>query len=223
MLKGVQYRVIPNGIDLTIFKPGNRDAARRVLQLPKNVKIILLIAHNVFKDLTTMEAALGRINLDTKDELLFLCLGRDGPQRTLGRGIIHYLGFEPDQQRMSLYYQASDLYIHAAHGEAFGKTITEAMACGLPVIATAVDGIPEQIVDGVTGFLVPPYNPEQLSNAIELLLANEQLRKSMAESAETHARNRFGLERQVADFLIWYEEIMEDWSKREFKALSFSQ
>jgi glycosyltransferase involved in cell wall biosynthesis len=212
MLKGVQYRVIPNAIDLTIFKPGIRDEARRALQLPLKARIILLTAQTPFKDLTTMEAALGQISLDTKDDILFLCLGKDGVERILGQGIIRYSGYESDRQRMSWYYQAADIFLHAAHAEAFGKTLTEAMACGLPVVATAVGGIPEQIEDGVTGILVPPNHPERMSNAVELLLTNAELRNNMAASGIIHARDRFGLDRQVNDFLAWYEEVLADWS-----------
>jgi glycosyltransferase involved in cell wall biosynthesis len=222
MLKGVQYRVIPHGVDLTIFKPGNRDEARHALQLPLKARIILLVAHNPFKDLTTMEAALGLINLDTNDELVFLCLGRNSMERTLGQGIIRYLEYESDLQRMSWYYQAADLYIHAAHGDTFPRTITEVMACGIPVVATAVGGIPEQVTDGVTGFLVPPYNAERLSNATKLLLTNEDLHRKMSESAAIHAMKRFCMDRQVIDFLTWYEEVLEDWSRKDNNALSIS-
>jgi glycosyltransferase involved in cell wall biosynthesis len=218
MLNGVQYRVIPNGIDLKTFKPGAQGLARRTLQLPSKARIILLTAHSMFKDLYTMEAALSKLKVDTTDELLFLCFGRKGMEHKLGQGVIRYLGYEPDRDRVSYYYQASDVYIHAAHAEAFGLTITEAMACGLPVVATAVGGIPEQIVDGVTGFLVPPYNPERMSNAVRLLLTNEELSKKMAESAAIHARNLFGLDRQVVDLLTWYEEVLEDWSQRKIVA-----
>jgi glycosyltransferase involved in cell wall biosynthesis len=120
---------------------------------------------------------------------------------------------------MSWYYQAADLFIHAARAEAFGKTITEAMACGLPVVATAVGGIPEQIVDGVTGILVPPNHPKRMSKAIDLLLTNEELHKKISESSIIHVRNHFSLDRQVGDFLNWYEEVLEDWSKQLGKDL----
>jgi glycosyltransferase involved in cell wall biosynthesis len=221
MLRGVQYQMIPNAIDLAIFHPGNRNAARCNLGLPLNARIVLLTAHSTFKDLATMEAALARINRPTASEdLLFICLGRNGSEQPLGQGLFRYAGFERDKQRMALYYQASDVYIHAALGEAFGKTIAEAMACGTSVVATAVGGIPEQIEDGVTGFLVPPFDVESMSRAIERLFVNENVRKQMAESAATHARKRFGLDRQVADFLEWYEEILQDWSQWKCNALS---
>jgi glycosyltransferase involved in cell wall biosynthesis len=221
MLQGVQYRVIPNAIDVTVFRPGDRDHARHVLDLPPNTRIILLVVHNPFKDLATMEAALGRVNRSNRDEnILFICVGRNGVERQLGQGRIRYVGFERDQQRMALFYRASDVYVHAAYGEAFGKTISEAMACGIPVVATAVGGIPEQIEDGKTGILVPPFGVESMAEAIQRLLIDANLHRQIAESAVVHAKKRFGLDRQVGDFLEWYEEVIEDWSR--WKEMSYN-
>lgn len=221
ILHGVLYRVIPNAIDLETFRPGNRHAARRVLDLPQNTQIILLIAHTVFRDLATMEAALAQASSTNRGEdLLFICLGKKKPDQPLGQGRIRYMGIERDQRRMALYYQASDVYIHAALGEVFGKTITEAMACGIPVVATAVGGIPEQVVDGVTGFLVPPYDARAMGCAIQRLLLNDDLCGRVGQAAAEHAKQQFGLDQQVHSFLGWYEEVMENWSQWKRNPLS---
>ena len=221
MLRGVQHRVIPNAIDLATFRPGDRDTARRILGLPLNARIVLMVAHSQFRDLETMEAALCHIRrVSENGSLLFTCLGRENPERPLGQGTIRYIGVERDKRRVASYYQAADVYIHAAFGEAFGKTITEAMACGTPVVATAVGGIPEQISDGSTGFLVPPSDAEAMCRAIECLLSDEDLRSRISQAAAEHAKKRYGLERQVDAFLQWYEEVLHDWSQWSGNALS---
>ena len=161
-----------------------------------------------------MEAALAQIAMPQgSGNLLFLCLGKAGAERALGEGHIRYAGVEPDPFRMACYYQASDVYIHAALGEAFGKTVTEAMACGTPVVTTAVDGIPEQVEDGVTGFLVPPSQAQRLGPAAQQLLTDSALHGRMSRAGVARVVQRFSLDRQVREFLGWYEEVLEDWSQ----------
>ena len=210
MLCGVQYRVIPNAIDLRVFRPGSQAEARRTLNLPDNAKIVLLIAHNVFKDYDTMEAALSQLDKSDNTELMFICLGKSSADKVVGQGRMVYRGFERTQERMAQYYRASDVFIHAAKDEAFGKTVTEAMACGVPIVATAVGGITEQIANGKTGFLVPPGDSQSMSAAVKRLLTDPDLRSSMGEAGVADAGRRFGLERQVDAFLAWYQEILED-------------
>ena len=231
MLRGVQYRVIPNGIDLSVFRPGSQAEARRALNLPDNAKIVLLIAHNMFKDYDTMEAALRQLDRRDNTELLFICLGKTGADRVVGQGRMFYHGFERNQERMALYYRASDVFIHAAKDETFGKTVTEARACGTPVVATAVGGIPEQLTPlqitnyklrnpkseirntDATGVLVPQGDADGMAEGIVVLLTNNALRRQLIENAARDVCNRFDLNRQVEAYLTWYQEIIEDWRK----------
>lgn len=222
MLHGVLYRMIPNSVNLKIFQPGNRAFARRLLGLPLNAQIILLSAHSVFKDLDMMEASLTQVKkAKGGGNLLFLCLGKQGPEKVLGQGVIQYREFEKDKKRVALYFQAADIYIHAAKGEIFGKAITEAMVSNIPVVATAVGGIPEQIEDGVTGFLVPKADVEGMARAIQRLLDDEGLRIKIGNSAGLHARKHYSINRQIKAFLEFYEEILEDWSCWSRKSNNF--
>jgi glycosyltransferase involved in cell wall biosynthesis len=209
--EGVRSRVIPNAIDLSTFNPVARGLARRQLNLPLNADLVLMTAHTDFKDYATMKAALGQLRRNNSRELLFLCLGKDAPTAPLGQGTIRFLGFEWDQDRLAKYYQAANVFIHASYGESFGKAITEAMACGTPVVATKDGGVSEQVVDGLTGFLAKSKDPCALSNFVAEILADTNLQQRMGSAAAEHTRKHFGLERQVADFLAWYEEVIADW------------
>ena len=159
-----------------------------------------------------MEAALSKVSkLDKNDDILFICLGKNGTSHQLGEGSIIYGGIELDPSRMALYYQAADVYLHASHGEVFGKTIAEAMACGVPVIATAVGGIPELVLDGITGFLVPPHDTDTMAREISKLLSDRNLHDQMARAANDCSMQRFNLVQQTDSFLNWYTEIMDNW------------
>ena len=86
-----------------------------------------------------------------------------------------------------------------------------------PVVATAVGGIPEQIKEGQTGFLVLPNAPEALTRAIQTLLDDDALRTRMGQTAASVAKQDFGLERQVDQFLAWYDDSLT--GKRAIKPL----
>jgi glycosyltransferase involved in cell wall biosynthesis len=216
MLKGVKYKVIPNAIDLSVFRPGDRVSARANLGLPLESKIVLFAANfarsNPWKDYDTMETAVRQVaNANQDMELLFVCLGEEAEEKTLGRAHVHFVGFERDQKRLAMYYQAADVYIHAARAETFPSTIIEALACGVPVVATEVGGIPEQIQDGITGFLTPPADAAAMAARIDQLLKDDALSHEMGQQAATDARRRFDLNRQTNDFLDWYQEVITDW------------
>ena len=211
MLPGVQKRVIHNGTDFSIFHAQPKALARQALELQDDAKIVLLIAHNRFKNYDLMEAALSRIRPNGKEPLLFVCLGRQAPEKAVGHGRMMYPGWVTDRHKLAQYYNAADIYIHAAFDEAFGKTISEAGACGTSVVATEVGGIPEQIQDGHTGFLVPPNSAAEFAEAIQTLLDDDNLRYRMGQDASVFIKKHFGIELQVDKFLSWYQEIWEDW------------
>lgn len=214
MLNGNLHRVIPNAIDLTIFRPESKAKARTELDLPVQAKIVLLTAHTRFKDYATMEAALSQITPpDSVDgansDLIFLCLGKSEPAKVVGQGHMHYQGFVRDQRQVAKYYQAADVFIHASRDEAFGKAIVEAQACGTPVIATAVGGATELVQEGVTGFRVAGGDSVGMATALQRLLCDPRRCAAMGEAGATFAAIHFGLPRQVDTFLDWYAEIRE--------------
>ena len=208
-------RVIPNGIDLSIFGPGDKFEARSELGLPAHAQIVLFAANgirkNIFKDFRTMHSAIEIAAKKIQNyPLLFLALGENAPDEHIGAAVIHFVPHQQDPQIVARYFQAADLYIHAAHAETFSNTVAEARACGTPVIATATGAIPEQLSDGVTGFLTPPSDAQAMAAAIQRLLEDPDLRYKMGKSGIEDVRSRFSLELQVNRFLHWYEDILAD-------------
>ena len=142
-------------------------------------------------------------------DVLFLALGQDGKGEGIGPAEVRFVPYQMDPAAVACYYQAADVYVHAARADTFPNTVLEALACGKPVVATAVGGIPEQIEDGRTGFLVPAGNAKALAERLTHLLSDNDLTQRMGRSAAEAARRQFDLQRQAEAYLGWYKELME--------------
>ena len=222
-------KVIYNGVDLDLFAPGDKRAARARLGLPQDIPMLLFTAngakHNMFKDYETVRAAAHRVSADLPDRaLLLIALGDRGQTERIGRAELRLVPYERDPVRVASYYQAADLYLHAAKADNLPTTILEALACGVPVVATATGGIPEQVKclagipgcwdgqthgpDKATGVLVPPGDASSMAAAAGAILRDGTVRRRMAENARLDATLRFDLRHQVTETLNWYSKIL---------------
>jgi glycosyltransferase involved in cell wall biosynthesis len=214
MLQPWRTQVVPYGVDRDIFKPGDRARARAALGLPPDSFICISVAlstrmTNPYKDFAAIDRA-RRILIGKRDnrELLFLYVGdMDGGSVETG---VKYTGHVADPGRVALCYQAADVTLHAAHADNFPCVVLEALACGTPVIATAVGGIPEQIREGETGFLVPRGDSQLMAERVQTLWHDEELRNRMGLAAAADARERFDLKRQAGQYLSWYQELLDE-------------
>jgi glycosyltransferase involved in cell wall biosynthesis len=118
---------------------------------------------------------------------------------------VRFLGVRQDVPNL---LAISDLFVLPSLWEGLPNSVLEAMAAGLPVVATNVDGSPEVVVDGETGVLVPPADPVALADAICSLLQDEALRVSMAEAARTRVAECFSQEANVAAFEDLYQGLI---------------
>lgn len=233
----VEGRVIPYGVDLSIFRPADKQRVRRKLKINLDVKVLLcaanIIRQNPWKDYQTMRKAVARVSEHMHGKaLLFIALGENAPPERIGRAHVQFVPYQNKPEAVAQYYQAADIYVHGAKVDTFPNTVLESLACGTPVVATAVGGIPEQVKglkvlgcrfqvagrqlngyesDRATGILVRPEAPEEMANAIEALLSNKVQRNRLSENAAMDARCRFDLNREVEEHLEWYHEITERW------------
>lgn len=212
----IERKVIPNGVDLSIFHSSNKQAIRTKLGISLDVKVLLFTANgirdNIWKDYNTMRTAIYKVAECLKESnLLFIALGENAPPERIGQAEIHFVPYQKDPEDVACYYQAADIYIHAARADTFPTTVLEALACGIPVVTTATGGIPEQIEDGITGFLTPQGKAEAMAERIIQLLENDQLRLRMGTQAADAAKKNFDLEKQVKEYIDWYIEIIIKW------------
>jgi len=101
----------------------------------------------------------------------------------------------------------SDVFVLPSYGEALPVGVLEAMACGIPVVATRVGGIPDVIEDGVNGLLVEPGQPQALARAMIAMLTDDALRIRLREAAHRDVRSRYSTESVIADLELLYREL----------------
>lgn len=205
--------VIPNGIDLNIFHPGDSKISRSILSLPTDRHIIVFAASGLkkgnFKDYQTLHKSLEILGSSNTD-VLCLALGDSGDTETIGTSVeLRFIPFISDPNIVAEYYRAADVYVHPAKADTFPTSVIEAEACGLPVIASAVCGIPEQIEEGTTGYLVPVGDAEQMARRIIELKENSTLRERMGSNAAKLAKERYDQKIMVDKYLNFYKEIMK--------------
>lgn len=208
----IESRVIPNGVNTNVFYPGDKLNAKKELGLPPDKKILLFAANgiraNVWKDYKTMRAAIGQV-ARSNDNMLFVALGEDARTEKIGPVEIRFIPYQKDPNIVSKYYRAVDIYVHASKADTFPNSVLEAMASGTPVAATAVGGIPEQVIDGKTGYLTPFGDANEMASAIHELLSNDDQRIEMGIASASIARDNFNLELQVKRYIDWYKHIIK--------------
>ena len=121
------------------------------------------------------------------------------------REAFHFAGF---QSEMSWFYAAIDSFVLSSHWEGLGTVLLEAIAYGKPVVATAVDGIPEVIVDEQTGLLAPPKSPEKMAVQLTRVLQDAELSNRLVKQAQRHLEQTFGPERFSAQLDAIYSEVL---------------
>jgi L-malate glycosyltransferase len=113
-------------------------------------------------------------------------------------------GFRPDV--LSL-HKTFDIFVMSSVTEGLGTSLLDAMACGKPVVATAAGGIPEVVVDGETGFIVPPRDHEGMAEAIVRLLKDPALRDRLGRAGRARVQKRFSAGRMIRDTLRVYQRV----------------
>jgi len=202
---------IPTGIDLERFRPGERDAARAALGLPREARIVGIVA--------TLRSWKGHVHLLEAFAALAradarLAIVGDGPQRdALERraadlGIAASVTFAGNQADVVPWLQALDLFCLPSYAnEGVPQALMQAMACALAVVTTPVGSIEEIVTDGVEGVIVPPADPARLRAALASLLDDDVRRLALGERALARARARFGEPLMVDAMLRVFREV----------------
>jgi glycosyltransferase involved in cell wall biosynthesis len=128
--------------------------------------------------------------------------------RARGLGVldaVRFLGFTEDSATV---LRGADLFVSASWAESFPYVILEAMALGVPVVATRVGGVGEAVSDGLTGLLVPPRDAASLARAIGSLISDRERADDMGARAVSDVRSRFTREQMLEGVATVYREVL---------------
>ncbi len=206
--------VIPNGIDLDRFSPrGRRLEMRRRMELPDSALVAITVTHiTPVKGMDVLARAAPSV-VERHPEVRFVVVGDgDEPDEASFRRLLDDLGLRDrfllvgDRTDVPDLLEAADLFVLPSRSEGQPNALIEAMAMGLPIVATRVGGVPEVALDGEEAILVPPDSPEALASACASVLDSADLRCRLGASARARARR----EHDAAIMARQYEKLYGD-------------
>lgn len=203
--------VTPFGIDTDLFKPisesGQKDEV--IIGTVKTLAAVygidvLIKAFSIVKD------KLPAIRLK-------LIIVGSGPEENNLKTLVLELGLKDsvefygfvDNNKVPAILQKFDVYVTLSHSESFGVAILEASACGVPVVVSDADGPAEVVIDGTTGFVVTKNDEHAAANALEKLIVNSELRKSMGMNGRAHVMKNYSWEKSLNIMIDAYEKTCE--------------
>jgi glycosyltransferase involved in cell wall biosynthesis len=204
-----QVSVLGNGVDTAIFAPCERQDAPAE---PYVLTAGRLAPRKGLEDLIRCaELVVGQI-----PNLRFLIAGAGPLEQALQAEIarrkletrVTLLGHIADRAEMLRLYQGAAAYVHAAHYEGLPTVLLEAMACGRPVVATAVSGALDVVQDGRNGLLTPPRNPQRMAEAIVRLLQDPDLGRRLGQAAHATIQERYSWHVVSRSYLAQYEALL---------------
>jgi L-malate glycosyltransferase len=204
-------RVIPNFLDCSAYRRRDVSALRAELA-PEGQKIIIHVSNfRPVKRVATVIEVFARVRHHVPAKLLMVGDGPDLAEATrLARSLdvaddVEFLG---EQEHVVQLLSAADVFLLPSLQESFGLASLEALACGVPVVASRIGGIPEVVEEGVTGFLHPPDDLEGMAGSTLRLVTDGVLHARLSEAAARTARTRFCDDRIVPMYEAFYHEIL---------------
>lgn len=216
--------IIPCGFNKDEFYPVDKAYSRNLLKLGSHEMIILQLGRMVpRKGIDNVIRALALIDNSEIPVSLVIVGGENNSDQNLSAEHLRLLNLVKDlklsdrvvftgrkeRDELKYYYAAADLFITTPWYEPFGITPLESMACGTPVIGAAVGGIKYSVIDGETGFLVPPDCPAALSEKIIELLTNKLLMIEMGRNAVNHVHLHYTWQIIASKMKNLYEEVLQ--------------
>lgn len=203
--------VIHNFIDTHHFRPGMCPQLRQMIAAVDEPLVVHVSNLRPVKRVADIIRAHAIITAATGARLVIVGHGpeRDDAERLAGElGIAGKVLFVGTRDNVAPYLAAADLFMMASEQESFGVAALEAMSCGVPVVAPHVGGLPELVVDGVTGCLTSPGDVEALAEAAIDLLGDEPRRRAFGAAARERAVREFAINAIVPRYVAHYERVL---------------
>jgi glycosyltransferase involved in cell wall biosynthesis len=206
----INIDVIPNGVETETFYPPQNRRTRSPEEPVKIISVTRLLErkglHHLMEAIakpTALNVQLDIVGTGSYEQQL-----RD-KCRALGlKNRIRFKGFVRREALPALYRNA-DLFVLPSQTESFGLVFAEAMACGLPILATSVGGIPELVRDGVDGYLVKPAHPGELRKLLKFFISHPYAGLKMGEAARLRIEEHYSWRSIATQYLEKYQEVAD--------------
>jgi glycosyltransferase involved in cell wall biosynthesis len=214
MLNRFPIHQIPHGVDCEVYQPLDSEQCRALLGIQPGKKVLMFASmglHYFSKGGDLLLKALQSLPESMKAEAVLLLLGDRGEAIAETAGIQALdLGYVRNDRLKVIAYSAADLFISPSRAESFGLVLLESMACGTPVVAFGVGGVPDLVRPGISGYLAEPENAKDLCDGIVQLLEDEPLRNRMSQQCRAIALEEYPLGLQVQRHIDLYRQILQD-------------
>ncbi|ABV86565.1 N-acetyl-alpha-D-glucosaminyl L-malate synthase BshA [Shewanella pealeana] len=206
--------VIHNFIDLTVFSPELADIDVRRKMAKDDEKIVMHVSNfRALKNSDTVIRSFHLLRRKVKARLVLLGSGPDIDNIKLQcekLGILKYVTFMGDVTHVEHYLPNADCMIQPSYRESFSMVLLEAMACGVPTVSSNVDGIPEVVDEGQSGFMFDPDDAIAMAKSMGQILLDPELQKQMGRAGRLRAAKLFNPERKVEQYIACYREAIQD-------------
>ncbi len=213
LLRPYRVEMLPNPIDAAVFRPVPTRLARQLLGLVPETRYILFgacsatIDHNKGYDL--LAAALNALPAASREKTCCLIFGASHGESSPPLPLpTRFLGVLHDEISLALAYSAADVFVCPSREENLPNTIMEALACGTPVAAFAVGGIPDMIDHRVNGMLAAPHDPHELAEGIAYILARDDRRRHMGKAAREKVLQQYDMPVVARKYVSLYEDLL---------------
>ena len=214
LFRNNDIHVVPNGLDLEIYKPMNKETARQLWSLSPEKKYILFGAVKATDDrrkgfyiLSQALKLLAEISRDKSIELIIF--GATEPEISVNYDFkVHFMGELHDDVSLVSLYSAVDVFVAPSQQDNLPNTVIESMSCSVPVVAFEVGGMPDMIDHMVNGYLALPFSPDDMAYGINWVLEDSERHQQLSGSALTKVKNTFDLQRSIEQYEHLYQILL---------------
>ncbi len=216
LMEGWPIHVIPQALDLEVYRPVGREVARRILGFAQDEIVVLFSGgEDSRKGHDLVGAVLARL-ADTIGQLSAVDFGRSEPIEAPRLGVLRWrwMGHLHDDITLALLYCAADVALVPSRQDNLPQVATEAQACGLPVVGFKVGGMDDAVDHLATGYLADPFSVDDLVRGLLWVLENDGRRASLGRAARRRAADLWNAMKVVRSHVAVFEEAIEAHARR---------
>jgi glycosyltransferase involved in cell wall biosynthesis len=214
LVKHWPVEVIPNGLNLTVFRPVRKAAAREVLGLPQDEAVILFSSVETKayrKGGTFVAEAVHALKGKTRTPFRLLVVGNRASEWERALDVpVTTINAVKDDHLLATLYSAADVFLHPALADNLPNGVLESLACGTPVVAFDVGGVGEAVRPMETGYLARDKDAQDLAAGLQRLLDDDDLRRRLGIRCRAVAEAEYDMELQTQRFEALYQRVLRD-------------